>query len=293
MKIALFGHPLREKQISFYQRLLQEIQAYPFELLIFRRLYESLAPTVLPAGSYELYDEEDNLSGRADYIFSIGGDGTFLDAIRFACRSDIPVLGFNTGRLGFLSSISIENISHALKALFDNDFVVEERSLLTLQMESRLFFPDNYALNEICIHKKDSASMISIQTWVNDIFLNTYWADGLIIATPTGSTAYSMSCGGPIISPDSRSIIITPVASHNLTVRPIVLPGDSRIRLRTEGREDSFLVSMDSRSETSGPGMDFHISISPRQVRIVRLPGQNFFATIREKLMWGLDKRNY
>lgn len=293
MKIALFGHKIQEKQLPFYRQLLLEIQSYSCEIMIFERLFESLRGHLPGLNNASSFSETDELSGGVDYIFSVGGDGTFLDSIRFAYRMGIPILGFNTGRLGFLSSISTDNISPALKALHDGDFVVEQRSLLSLQTRAQLFCPHNYALNEICIHKKDSASMISIQAWVNDVYLNTYWADGLIIATPTGSTAYSMSCGGPIISPESRAIIITPVATHNLTVRPIVLPDNSRIRLRPEGREDSFLVSLDSRSETAGTGMEFNLSLAPGHVNIVRLPGQNFYATIREKLMWGLDRRNY
>jgi len=293
MKIALCGREYQEKQFPFYHQLFKELYQYQCELWLNEELNASISEKLSNYSISGTFSAEDNLAGKVDYIFSIGGDGTFLDTVKYAYRSGIPVLGFNTGRLGFLSSISAEEISEAIKALAEKRYEIEKRSLLTLETKENLFQTNNYALNEICIHKKDSASMISIHTYVNDHFLNTYWADGLIIATPTGSTAYSLSCGGPILTPESQNIIITPVATHNLTVRPIVLPDTCTIRLKAEGREETFLVSMDSRSEVINASIELNIKMSDRYVNIVRLPGLTFFSTIREKLMWGADKRNY
>ena len=292
MKIAIYGQSYREEHYGFYNQLFNELSQIQCDILVYNSLWSLLSPKFSHIKISEAFEEGDDLSGKADYIFSIGGDGTFLSSIRFSVKTGIPILGFNTGRLGFLSSISGDEISSAIKCLVNKDFDIEKRSLLKLITQEKLFDEQNYALNEICIHKKDSSSMITIHTFVNNQFLNTYWADGLIVSTPTGSTAYSLSCGGPILTPDSENFIIVPVATHNLTVRPIVLPDSCCIRLKTEGREDSFLLSLDSRSVSLSGDIDLNICKSELYVNIIKLHPKHFFNTIREKLMWGMDKRN-
>jgi NAD+ kinase len=292
MNIAIYGMAYREEHFPFYNQLFTEMTLQDCGLWIHKELWKQIAAKFSFVPVTGLFKDEEDISGKVDSIFSVGGDGTFLHAIRFAARSGLPILGFNTGRMGFLSSISLEEISCAIKAVISADYDIEVRSLLELQTRELLFKGNNYALNEICIHKKDSSSMISIHAYVNNQFLNTYWADGLIISTPTGSTAYSLSCGGPILTPDSQNFIIIPVASHNLTVRPIVIPDTCSIRLKTEGREDSFLLSLDSRSETIPADLELNICKSDHCVNMIKLRPKHFFNTIREKLMWGMDKRN-
>jgi NAD+ kinase len=207
-------------------------------------------------------------------------------------NSGIPVAGINIGRLGFLSGISKNLIIPALNALQVGDYQIEKRSLLQLEEPADLFGPVNYALNEVTVFKPNVTTILTVKAWINGHFLNSYWADGLIIATPTGSTAYSLSCTGPILTPDSENLLITPIASHNLTVRPIVVRDDSTIRIRVEAKSDKYLVSMDSRIETASRSVELLIRKAPFHINLLRLKDTNFFQTIREKLNWGLDNRN-
>ncbi len=226
------------------------------------------------------------------FLFSIGGDGTFLKSILTLKNKSIPVVGINSGRLGFLSAISREDIDEAVDNVLNDNFEIEERSVLQVDSVTDSFGDFNYALNEITVTKMDTSSMINIHTYLNDEYLTSYWADGLIIATPTGSTAYSLSVGGPILTPDSKSIIITPIAPHNLTMRPIVVPDHNRITLRVEGRGHQFLASLDSRSEAVNFPGEIHIHKADFNVKTLKLAGHGFFATLRNKLMWGTDRRN-
>jgi NAD+ kinase len=226
-------------------------------------------------------------------MFSIGGDGTILDAVGLVGNSNIPLIGINLGRLGFLSSISKEQIVPAVHAIRNGDFQIEKRTLLSLEAPANLFGSVNYALNELTVYKSHVMSLLIIKTWINGEFLNAYWADGLIVATPTGSTAYSLSCTGPIITPDSENFVITPIASHNLTVRPIILRDDCEIRIRVEGKNPEFHVSLDSRIATADHAVEILIRKAPFKINLLRLNDKNFFQTIREKLNWGLDNRNW
>ncbi|GAB4376270.1 MAG: NAD kinase [Salibacteraceae bacterium] len=227
-----------------------------------------------------------------DMLVSIGGDGTMLDCTTLVKSSGLPLVGINTGRLGFLSSISLDTVPDALNQMLDGAYMVDRRTVLKVETDDNLFGDLNFALNEITNHKKDSQSMIVIHAYVDGKFLNTYWADGLIIATPTGSTAYSLSCGGPIILPSSNNFIITPVAPHNLSVRPVLISDQSVITLRTEVRSENYLVSLDSRSATVATDTVITVMKSDFTINLIRLKNHSFLKTLRNKLHWGYDRRN-
>jgi len=235
---------------------------------------------------------EELVNHQIDLFVSIGGDGTFLDGVKHIFGTNIPIVGLNTGRLGFLSRITSEDLNEAFKKISEEDFGIEKRSVIKLESDYQLFGDHAFALNEMTIHKNDSSSMIIIHAYMNNEFLNSYWADGLIVSTPTGSTAYSMSCGGPIVFPGSNNFIISPVAPHNLNVRPIVIPDSSRLTFRVEGRSDNYLVSLDSRTELISNSIELTIVRHNFDVLLVQLSNNSYLSTLRTKLNWGLDKRN-
>jgi len=235
--------------------------------------------------------EENRVTGK-DLCVVVGGDGTLLDTVEMTAEKDIPVLGINTGRLGFLSNTQVEEAENALALFLKGSPNIEERSLLRLDSPEGLFPNAPIALNEIAIHKHDTSSMITIHAYLDGEFLNSYWADGLIVSTPTGSTAYSLSCGGPIIHPNSNSFVITPIAPHNLNVRPFIVQDKGEITLRVDGRDGSYLLSMDSRSVDLDEGVELKISRNSMDMKLVTFEGQDFLNTLRQKLSWGLDKRN-
>jgi len=249
--------------------------------------------SICPGGSLiEKFNDLSSLSDMPDLVLSVGGDGTFLETVLKVKDLGIPVAGVNTGRLGFLANISEEDINHSLNLLFNGDYEIIERSLLEITEPSNLFNGSApVALNEITIQKAD-LSMITISVFVDDTYLNTYWADGLIVSTATGSTAYNLSVGGPILSPEDESIIISPISPHNLTIRPIVLTGSSKLRMVVEGRSDEYLATCDFRSKRVPFGQDIHIVQAPDKLKTVMLIGKDFYSTLRNKLMWGADKRN-
>jgi len=225
-------------------------------------------------------------------LFSIGGDGTILDTVPFVLDSGIPVAGINMGRLGFLSGISKNEVAMAVKSVLTNDYTVEQRTLLELVSPEKVFDDVKYALNELNVIRNPEHSLLAIKVFVDDVYLNTYWGDGILLATPTGSTAYSLSAGGPIIAPNAKNFVITPIATHNLTVRPVVIPDDSTIRIQVEGREKKFVFSMDSRSCTLDTSVQLEVRKADFCLNLVRMRGEDFFGTIRNKLMWGKDNRN-
>jgi len=292
MKIALFATNFNEELEEYYIELLAKLQHFHFEFCIYKPFYQLLLDKNLIKASTAIFNDYSDINNDIDFLFCVGGDGTFLQTLPLIKDSGIPILGFNTGRLGFLTSISKEEVSVALEDILDGKYTIEQRSLIEINKPSNLFGTDNYALNEITVHKRDSSSMILIHAYVNNVFLNTYWADGLIISTPTGSTAYSLSCGGPILTPDSNNFIITPIAIHNLTVRPIVVPDNVVIKLKIEGRIDQYLVTLDSKNVVISSSIELEIKKGNFQINLVQLNNQTFFSTIREKLMWGWDKRN-
>jgi len=240
----------------------------------------------------ETFDNSAEFQEKTDFALSIGGDGTFLKTVLFVRDSHIPILGVNMGRLGFLANINKDRIREAFLKIRDNDFNFTERSLIQVDTAEGLFGQENFALNELTLHKKDSASMISIDVHVNNEYLNTYWADGLIVSTPTGSTAYSLSCGGPIITPGSQVHIITPIAPHNLNVRPVVVQDHFPIKVFAEGRDSTYLLTLDSRSEFIRHDCVLHIRKADFTIKVIEFSDYTFLDTIREKLLWGLDKRN-
>ncbi len=230
-------------------------------------------------------------SDQFDCFLSLGGDGTFLETLTYVGATEIPVLGINMGRLGFLAHIAREDIRPALSRLFSDKFTCEERSMVSLESSEKLF-DQNFALNEIAILRKDTSSMIVVTAYINDSYLATYWADGLMVSTPTGSTGYSLSCGGPIVMPESGNFVITPVSPHNLNVRPLVLSDDCTLRFEVESRGLSFLVSLDSRSAATHDGVKITVKKAPFKAKMIRIEGYSFIETLRAKLSWGLDRRN-
>lgn len=289
MRFALFGNTFQAKKSTYVQTLLRVLKQHEAKICICREFYNFLTSDLqLNSFDAELFDG-DNF--EADMVISIGGDGTFLKAANRVGRKNIPILGINTGRLGFLADISPEEIDIIFEEIYKNQYTVEERSVLQLKCENETFENPPYALNEIAVLKRDSSSMISIRTAINGSHLTTYQADGLVIATPTGSTAYSLSVGGPIMVPHSKTIAITPVAPHSLNVRPIVIRDDWEISLEVESRSHNFLVAIDGRNESCQEGTRLTISRADYTIKVVKRHNHPFFETLRNKLMWGADIR--
>lgn len=292
MKIAIYGQRLEDNYLSFIQVLFQDLLNKGVDVVVSEIFYKDLSERIELDNRLKIFKDHLDMDG-VNYLFSIGGDGTLLKTITYVRDSNIPIFGINTGRLGFLTSIATEEIEFAIDAILAGDFDLDRRTLLSLETENNLFGEVNYALNEITLQKKDTSSMITIQVYLNGEFLNSYWADGIIISTPTGSTAYSLSCNGPIILPGSGNIIINPIAPHNLNVRPVVVPDDTELTLKIKGRTDNFLVALDSRSLTVPLSMELKITKPSHQINILRLKNHSFLKTLRSKLIWGHDKRNY
>ena len=292
MVIAIFGRTVSLENLKYVQRVVDKLILKKCRLVIYRPFYDMLVDKIeFPEEIGYFYDYQD-IVGKVDFLFSIGGDGSILDAMTLVRDSGIPIMGINIGRLGFLSSIAKDEILPAIDKVLDKDYQVDSRSLVKLSQPKDLFGELNYALNELTITRKDTTSLIVLHVYIDGMFLNSYWADGLIIATPTGSTAYSLSSGGPILTPGSENFVLTPIAPHNLTVRPVVIPDKSKIRIIVEGREDQLLVSLDSRRAIIYSNFELIVEKADFKVNIVQMKGRDFFMTIREKLKWGLDARN-
>lgn len=292
IKIALFGKTLRPENASYLQLLIDKLENMGCNIIVYEAFRKEIQSLVTIRSAHGVFSQHSDLPGKADYLLSIGGDGTLLDTITLVRDSGIPVLGINLGRLGFLSSVPRDNIVQAIDELLESRFSIDERSLLRLDTAISLFGDVNYALNELTLHKRDPHSMITVRVDVNGQFLNSYWADGLLVATPTGSTAYSLSASGPIVSPDANVFIITPIASHNLTVRPIVIPDSSEITLTVEGRESRYHLGLDSRYQRLDKPVALRITKEKFTLKLIQLEHEAFFTTIRKKLNWGLDNRN-
>ena len=293
MKIALYGQTVNPEFYEELSRLFDLLKEKQIESFVYGPFLEYLQQNcgIRPEITCQFEDGND-LPDDVSYMFSLGGDGTFLKSFLVAKNGSIPIVGINSGRLGFLSDISRDEIESAVNDILEGNILIDERTALELEIVSEKQSVFLYALNEIAVTKLDSSSMINIHTYINDEFLNTYWADGLIIATPTGSTAYSLSVGGPILTPDSENFVISPIAPHNLTVRPMVVPDHHSITLKVEGRGHHFLASIDSQSETIYFKESLKIRKAPFKVKTIRLNNHSFFTTLRNKLMWGVDKRN-
>ncbi len=292
MRIAFFGLQFYEKYLPTYQLMIDKLEKVNCQLLFNESFYKMASTKVKFKSEVKVYSKPKDIVEQPDAFISVGGDGTFLDAITFVGDSGTPILGINMGRLGFLSSVSHLDAEKAIDSLINNKYISEKRALLTLHTDNNLFGEFNYALNEITIQKKDHLSMIVIHVYIDGLFLNSYWSDGLLISTPTGSTAYALSVGGPIVVPGSENFIISPIAPHNLTVRPIVIPNNSTIKLKVQGRSSSFLVGLDSRFETIDSSIELLVKRSDFNINLIQIGNRSFFDTIRDKLNWGLDIRN-
>ncbi len=292
MLVGLYNRTFNEQDVPFLTSLLQLLDAHRLQIVFYKEFYERLATFIPFSKQPRLFTGMRDLPATTDMLISLGGDGTMLDAVCFVGNTNIPLIGVNLGRLGFLAAIPEEEVEAAILSLVRGSYTLEKRTLLHLDSSVPLFDGAPFALNEFTIHRQDTSSMIKIHTYLNGEFLNTYWADGLIVATPTGSTGYSLSCGGPVVFPQTSSFVITPVAPHNLNTRPIVVPDDVVISFEIEGRTEQFLCTLDSRTETIKSNVQLAVKKEQFVVSLVRPDEHNFLKTIRQKLYWGIDKRN-
>jgi NAD+ kinase len=292
MKIAIYSRGVENDQLKDIHKLFEELIKNGVEPVFFQDFFNQFYSSVDLNNQYSTFNSFEDLDSSIDCVLSLGGDGTMLDTVTMVRNSGIPVLGINYGRLGFLANIGRDEIQGVIDAIAERKYVLDKRTLIHLDANVPLFGETPYALNEFSIHKRDTSPMIKIHTYLNGEFLNTYWADGIIVATPTGSTGYSLSCGGPVVFPESNSFVITPVAPHNLNIRPIVVPDDNIISFELEGRTDDFLATLDSRKEIVSKEVQLAVKKETFDIKLVRLNENNFLQTLRSKLSWGLDKRN-
>lgn len=294
MKVAIYGQYYQNSTEPIIRDIFVFFNKNNVEMVIEDAFLKILYDKQIVAKPYATFHSHTELDRSFDMLVSIGGDGTILRAAALVGDLGIPILGVNAGRLGFLASVQKENIADFLQLVLEKKYTISKRTLLSLRCipENKTIKAINFAMNEISVSRKDTTSMITIDTYLNDEFLNSYWADGLIIATPTGSTGYSMSCGGPILTPDVKSLVITPIAPHNLTARPLVIPDKTEIRLKVSGREENYLVSLDSRITSIKNESTLIIKKTPFKINMIEISGETFLKTLRNKLLWGEDKRN-
>ena len=292
MKIAIHGRKFSVESVPYIQQVFDELKQHKVEVQVSEPFKRILLQSGIRLDTKAVYTTPEEIFD-ADFAFSLGGDGTFLETLAHVGKREIPILGFNFGRLGFLAAISPEKIQRTVYQLINGYYTVDERTMISAASETELFEEGtNFALNEIAISKTDTSSMIVVHAYINGEFLNTYWADGLIVSTPTGSTGYSLSCNGPILFPDAASFVITPVAPHNLNVRTIVIPDTNVVSFEIEGRADQFICALDARKEIVDKTVQLAIRKEQFCVNLVRLNENSFLSTLRTKLTWGLDKRN-
>lgn len=294
MKVAIYSRGGQTIQLQDLLQVFEALKNVAIEPVVYQEVLDQFRDGFAAAG-HELpstFSVSHDLDESFDALFSLGGDGTLLDTVCLVRDSKIPVLGINYGRLGFLASLGKENIDEAVDALKSRTYVSDKRGLLHLDASVPLFGNDPFALNEFVIHKREFSPMIKIHTYLNGQFLNTFWSDGLIVSTPTGSTGYSLSCSGPVVFPDSESFVITPIAPHNLNIRPIVVPNNNVISFEVEGRVDDFICTLDSRKEVVEKNVQLAIRKENFCFNLIRLNENNFLRTLREKLTWGFDTRN-
>lgn len=294
MKIALFGQYYQNSTAEIVQKVIAFFETNAITIVFEASFLASLKEKNIITKNYDTYSNYSNLDTDFKALISIGGDGTILKAATFVRDKNIPIIGINAGRLGFLATIQFDNIEPLLQKLLNNDYAISKRTLLSVETtpEYDNFKEFDFALNEVTVARKDTTSMITIVTYLNGEYLTSYWADGLIVSTPTGSTGYSLSCGGPVLTPDVESLVITPMAPHNLNARPLVITDDMEIELRISGREEQFLISLDSRISAVSKDTIVKIKKSPFTISIIEFKEESFLNTIRKKLLWGADKRN-
>lgn len=294
MKIAIFGQTSKPIVQNIILRLLNVFKEYEVEIIFEYHFYDLLKQNNILSKSYNTFGADSALKDDVDFFISVGGDGTMLRAANFIKSMNIPIIGINAGRLGFLANVQQDEIETLLPDIFKNNYTLSKRTLLSLQCNpaENNDFDIQYALNEVTVSRKNTTSMITVETYLDQEYLATYWADGLIISTPSGSTGYSLSCGGPIIEPTTNCFVITPLAPHNLNVRPLVIPDNLNIRLKVSSRESQFLVSLDTTTKAIDNQTELTISKAAFTIDLVEFPSQSFIRTLRTKLLWGEDKRN-
>ena len=295
MLLAIFGKYFKDEKFAEIQHFFDSLEKKKIDFVIYRKYYEDCLRNGLNLqAKIKTFDtHNDFISHKFDYLISIGGDGTILSSIEFIRETELPVVGINTGRLGFLAGVSAPNASKAIEDIEKGHYSIDSRTVLQLESNVEIFSGVKFALNDFVIHKKDTASMVTIHTFINGEFLNSYWSDGLIISSPTGSTGYNLSCGGPILYPSSESFVITPISPHNLNVRPIIVSDKNIISFEIEGRSSSFLATLDSRSESINQNVQLAIRKADFKFNLVRMNDENYLSTLRQKLMWGYDNRNF
>ena len=292
MRIAIFGRNINPVFHDSLKRLFVILHLHHVEVIVYRPFLEYMRREIdFDPGNITDFSKHGELK-YVDFFFSIGGDGAFLEAISFVRDSGIPMVGINSGRLGFLADVAQQELESDLERLFSSNYHLQPRSLIRLENDFGLFSDFPYALNEFTVHKQETSQMITVHVEVGCDFLNSYWADGLIVSTPTGSTAYSLSVGGPIITPTAANFIIAPIAPHNLAIRPVVISDSEEIKLRIEGRGERYMASLDSRSAAFGSDVEMRLSKAEFSINVLQFDNQSFYSTLRNKLMWGIDKRN-
>jgi NAD+ kinase len=292
MKVAIYSRVIDTDHQPDVQQLFDELARNNIRSVFYYPFFETIRSCFAHTDTVQFFHSSDELDESIDFVISLGGEGTLLDTVTLVKNKNIPVLGINFGRLGFLAGIGRKELHTAVRALVNSTYVIDKRSLIHLDANKSLFNGMPYGLNEFAIHKTDTSPMIKVHTYLNGEFLNTYWADGVIVATPTGSTGYSLSCGGPVVFPESSSFVITPVAPHNLNVRPIIVPDNNIISFEVEGRTENFICALDSRKEIVDKKIQLAVRRESFNISLVRLNENNFLQTLREKLSWGLDTRN-
>lgn len=294
MKVAIYGQFYQNSTSPIIERLLAFLELNKVQFVFEEKFLGMLSDNKAVTKPYSTFLSHKELDKSFDMLISVGGDGTFLRAATLVRNSGIPILGINAGRLGFLATVQQENLERFLQLVLDKKYTISKRTLLSLQCNPKVdnITDLNFAMNEVTVSRKDTTSMITIETYLNEEYLTSYWADGLIISTPTGSTGYSMSCGGPILTPKANSLVLTPIAPHNLNARPIVIPDNTTIKLKISGREENYLVSLDSRMAAVKNESVLTIKKTPFKINMVEIPEETFLKTLRNKLLFGEDKRN-
>ncbi|MFD2599780.1 NAD kinase [Sphingobacterium corticis] len=292
--IAIYGREFNPSVNTYVEALFRYLESKNISVYVYEEFYGFLREQSYCPEHFKTFKTLSDVSAHIDFMLGLGGDGTMLSAVSLIRDSGIPIVGINFGRLGFLANIAKHDIEEALEEILRGDYTVQSRCVLSVSSpEDELFGNENFALNDITVFKYDTSAMITVQTKLDQQLLNDYWADGLIIATPTGSTAYSLSCGGPIIMPGSGNFVITPVSPHNLNVRPIVISADMELDLKIDSRTEKYILSCDSRSLTLPSSTTLKIKKADFEVNLIRLKKDQYFSILREKLLWGLDVRNY
>ncbi|SDL96730.1 NAD+ kinase [Daejeonella rubra] len=294
MKIAIYGRQFNNTVLPHVQQIFNILAEHNIETLVHDKYNHFISGKIFFPKKFQIYrNYQDLISSDVDVMISLGGDGTLLDTVTLIRDSNIPVIGINFGRLGFLASINKDDISSAINSLINKEFSLDKRVQLCIESELNLFGNENFALNDVTIHKRDTSAMMIVHAYLNGDFLNSYWADGLIVATPTGSTAYSLSCGGPIMFPGSGNMVVTPISPHNLNVRPIVLSDTNILSFEIEGRSSKYLLTCDSRTEVIDTSIKVRVKKADFGINLIRLNNENYLSTLRNKLLWGIDTRNY